>query len=415
MKLSFLIAKTHLLARPKQTIVAMMGVTFGIGVFIAMVSLMTGLNDFTEELSMTSTPDIRIFNDVEEERKSIVADVNPHGLNLVHHEKPKREQPRIRNAFQIAEIVRSYPTVMGASPQVTSQAFFNYGPVQLNGMISGVDIMEEDNLFDLKSRMKEGNLEALSSVPNIILMGAGLARKLNVRTGDRVLVTTPQGQNLNLKIAGLFQIGLGAVDNIKCYASLETVQRMLEKDPSYVTEINVKLHDFRIANVIAPGMAQAFGYKAEDWQTANATFLLGVKIRNILTYSVSVTLLIVAGFGIYNILNMTIINKMKDIAILKATGFAGKDVRLIFMIQSMAIGLIGSILGLCIGFTLAYLISQAPFDGGEFVTIDRFPVNFKMKYYVVGVIFGVLTTALAGYMPSRKAANVDPIEILRGQ
>jgi lipoprotein-releasing system permease protein len=415
MKLPFLIAKTHLLARPKQTIVAMMGVTFGIGVFIAMVSLMTGLNDFTEELSMTSTPDIRIFNDVEAERRSIAEEVNPKGINLVHHEKPKREQPRIRNAFQIAEVVRAYPTVMGASPQVTSQAFFNYGPVQLNGMISGVDIVEEDKLFDLKSRMKEGNLEALSSVPNTIIMGAGLARKLNVRSGDRVLVTTPQGQNLNLKIAGLFQIGLGAVDNVKCYASLETVQRMLEKDPAYVTEINVKLHDFRIANLVAPDMALAFGYKAEDWQTANATFLLGVKIRNILTYSVSVTLLIVAGFGIYNILNMTIINKMKDIAILKATGFAGKDVRLIFMIQSLAIGLIGSMLGLCIGFSLAYLISQAPFDGGEFVTIDRFPVNFKMKYYVVGVIFGVLTTALAGYMPSRKAANVDPIEILRGQ
>jgi lipoprotein-releasing system permease protein len=415
MKLPFLIAKTHLLARPKQTIVAMMGVTFGIGVFIAMVSLMTGLNDFTEALSMTSTPDIRIFNDVESHRKSILEDLNPQGINLVHNEKPKREQPRIRNAFQIAELVRTYPTVMGASPQVTSQAFFNYGPVQLNGMISGVDIVEEDHLFDLKSRMKEGNLEALSSVPNTILMGAGLAKKLNVHTGDRVLVTTPQGQNLSLKIAGLFQIGLGAVDNVKCYASLETVQRILEKDPAYVTEINVKLHDFRIANLVAPGMSRAFGYEAEDWQTANATFLLGVKIRNILTYSVSVTLLIVAGFGIYNILNMTIINKMKDIAILKATGFAGKDVRLIFMIQSLAIGLIGSLLGLCIGFSLAYLISRAPFDGGEFVTIDRFPVNFKAKYYIVGVVFGVLTTALAGYMPSRKAANVDPIEILRGQ
>jgi lipoprotein-releasing system permease protein len=415
MNLPFLIAKTHLLAKPKQTIVAMMGVTFGIGVFIAMVSLMTGLNDFTEELSMTSTPDIKIFNDIKTERRAIIEDINPGGINLVHHTKPKREQPRIHNAFQIAELIRTYPTVLGASPQVTSQAFFNYGPVQLNGMISGVDINEEDHLFDLRSRMKEGSLDELASAPNTILMGSGLAKKLNAHTGDRVLVTTPQGQNLNLKIVGLFQIGLGAVDNVKCYASLETVQRMLEKDQAYVTEINVKLKDFRIANIVAPGMAKAFGYKAEDWQTANSTFLVGVMIRNILTYSVSITLLIVAGFGIYNILNMTIINKMKDIAILKATGFAGRDVRLIFMIQSMAIGLIGSLLGLCIGFTLAYLISQAPFDGGEFVTIDRFPVNFKAKYYIVGIVFGVLTTALAGYMPSRKASNVDPIEILRGQ
>src|SRR5688572_6535085 len=146
MNLAFQIAKTHLYAKPRQTIVAMLGVTFGIAMFIAMVSLMTGLNDFTEELSMTSTPDIRIFNDVKTERASIIDYTNPGGMNLLHHAKPKREQARVRNAFQIAEVVRSYPAVKGASPQVTSQAFFNYGPVQLNGMISGVDIIEEDNL-----------------------------------------------------------------------------------------------------------------------------------------------------------------------------------------------------------------------------------------------------------------------------
>src|SRR6187549_298476 len=104
MKLPFLIARTHLLAKPKQTIVAMMGVTFSIGVFIAMVSLMTGLNDFTEELSMTSVPDIKIFNDIKTERRTIIDDINPSGINVVHHTKPKREQPRIRNAFQIADL-----------------------------------------------------------------------------------------------------------------------------------------------------------------------------------------------------------------------------------------------------------------------------------------------------------------------
>ena len=124
--------------------------------------------------------------------------------------------------------------------------------------------------------------------------------------------------------------------------------------------------------------------------------------------------MIVAGFGIYNILNMTIYNKMKDIAILKAMGFAGGDVKQIFMIQSLAIGLAGSILGLVLGFLLSVLISKAPFDGGEFISLDHFPVNFSVVYYTIGIVFGVSTTALAGYLPSRKAAKVDPIEILRG-
>jgi lipoprotein-releasing system permease protein len=414
MKLTFEIAKTHLLSRPKQTLVAMMGVTFGIGMFIAMVSLMTGLNDMTESLAMTSSPDVRIYHDITLDREPIIASLNPHGVNFLHHPKPKNETQKVRNAFKISEIIRRDPLVRGVSPQLTSQVFYNYGPVQLSGTIAGVDIIEEDRLFDLKSKMKEGRIENLIQNPDGIIMGTGLARKLKAHTGDRVVITTPQGFTMTLKIVGLFQMGIGAIDNVKSYAGISTVQNILQRDKTYITDINIKLHDFHLAKGLAPSYQEKFSYKAEDWEAANATMLLGVIIRNILTYSVSITLLIVAGFGIYNILNMTIINKMKDIAILKAMGFSGGDVKQIFMIQSLAIGFVGSLLGLAIGFGLSVLIAQAPFNGGDILSIDHLPVNFKLKYYVIGIVFGVTTTALAGYMPSRKASRIDPIEILRG-
>jgi lipoprotein-releasing system permease protein len=414
MKLTFEIAKTHLMSRPKQTLVAMMGVTFGIGMFIAMVSLMTGLNDMTESLAMTSSPDIRIYHDITLDRETIIQELNPTGMNVVHHPKPKNETPKVRNAFKIAEIIRRDTRVRGVSPQLTTQVFYNYGPVQLSGTIAGVDIIEEDRLFDLRAKMKEGRIENLIQNPDGIIMGTGLAKKLKARTGDRVVITTPQGFTMTLKIVGLFQMGIGAIDNIKSYAGISMVQNILQKDKTYITDVNIKLHDFHLAKELAPGYQKQFLYKSEDWESANATMLLGVIIRNILTYSVSITLLIVAGFGIYNILNMTIINKMKDIAILKAMGFSGSDVKQIFMIQSLAIGLIGSLMGLAIGFGLSSLIAQAPFNGGDVLSIEHLPVNFKLKYYVIGIVFGVTTTALAGYMPSRKASHVDPIEILRG-
>jgi lipoprotein-releasing system permease protein len=287
--------------------------------------------------------------------------------------------------------------------------------VQLNGYILGVDILEEDKLFDIGSRLKSGRLEDLKSNPDGILVGTGLARKLNAVTGDRVVITTPQGYTMTLKIIGTFQMGIGAVDNVRAYANISTVQTILQKDQTYITDINIKVRNRQLAKVIAPHFQSMFGYKAEDWETANATFLTGVTIRNIITWSVSVTLLIVAGFGIYNILTMTIYNKMKDIAILKAMGFSGKDVRSIFMIQSLVIGFVGGIMGLIIGLGLSWLISKAPFNGGDIVSLDHFPVNFDPLYYLIGIAFGVLTTAFAGYMPSRKAARVDPIEIIRGQ
>jgi lipoprotein-releasing system permease protein len=305
--------------------------------------------------------------------------------------------------------------VIGVAPSISSQVFYNYGPVQLNGNILGVDIIEEDKLFGLREKMKQGRIEDLKANHDGIIMGKGLARKLNVQSGDRVVITTPQGYTMTLKVVGVFQMGLGAVDNVRSYANLSTVQTILQQDHLYITDINIKLQDLHQAKAISPEFQKTFQYKAEDWETANATFLTGNIIRNILTYSVSITLLIVAGFGIYNILNMTIYNKMKDIAILKAMGFAGKDVKQIFMIQSLVIGFIGSLLGLLIGYLLSSLIAKAPFNGGDFISLDHFPVNFDPKYYIIGIVFGVTTTAFAGYMPSRKASKIDPIEILRGQ
>ena len=414
-RISFDIARVQLFSKPKQTIIAMLGVTFGIGMFIALVGLMTGLNDFTEEITMTSSPDIHIYNDVTEERPSILEQVNPTGFNKVYNQRPKSENSRIRNASQIIDVIRKDNRVHGVAPTIASQVFYNYGPVQLNGNILGVEIMEEDKLFDLQSKMKEGKLEDLLSYHEGIIMGSGIAKKLNVKKGDRVVITTPQGFTRTLKVVGIFQIGIGTVDNVRSYANISMVQTILQQDQSYITDINVKLKDRYFAKQVAAEMQAKFNEKAEDWETANSTFLTGVTIRNIITYAVSFTLLVVAGFGIYNILNMTIYNKMKDIAILKAMGFSGGDVRRIFMIQSLVIGIIGAVVGLMVGFTLSYLIAQAPFDGGDVISLKHFPVNFKLKYYIIGIVFGVSTTAIAGYMPSRKAAKLDPIEILRGQ
>ena len=138
-------------------------------------------------------------------------------------------------------------------------------------------------------------------------------------------------------------------------------------------------------------------------------------IRDVLTYVVSITLLIVAGFGIYNIMNMTIANKMKDIAILKAQGFGRKDIVQIFLTQSLVIGTMGAITGILLGFVLSYALSRVPFpQNNSFVSLKFFPVTFNPFHYVFGIMFGILTTFVAGFMPSLKASRIDPVAILRG-
>ncbi len=410
------ISRTHLLSRKKQTLVAMLGVTFGIAMFILMISFMKGVNKFLEDTMLQATPDIHIYNDVKTDyTRTVAGDYYKSGeLIMIHHPKPKHVNLNIRNAELIINDLMQNPDVAAVSPHLSTQVFYNYGPVQINGLIDGVDIMQEAQLYGLKEKMITGRVENLLTSNNGILMGQGLTDKLNVRVGDMVNLATPTGTFMRFRIEGTFQIGIGTIDNIKSYVNTASVQQLLGKDRSYITDINVKLKDIHLASAYAKSFQTKYAYKADDWETSNASIMASFLIRDVLTYVVSITLLIVAGFGIYNIMTMTINSKMKDIAILKAQCFARKDIIQIFLSQSLVIGVLGALTGIILGFTLSYLLSQVPFPKNENISLKFFPVIFEPKHYIFAMMFGIVTTFIAGFMPSVKASKIDPVAILRG-
>jgi lipoprotein-releasing system permease protein len=411
------IAKKHLSANKKQTLVAMLGVTFGIGMFILMISFMVGVNEFLAATMLSSTPDIHIYNDVKTDYSaSVAADYfkDKNALVMVRHPKPKQFTVNIKNAAGIINDMQKDKDIASISPLLSTQVFYNYGPVQINGFINGVDIMQENRLFDLSGKMKEGRPENLLNSDKGILMGKGLADKLNLRMGDMVSLTTPTGNMMRFRVVGLFQIGVGQIDNTRSYVNLANVQQLMGKDKSYITDINIKLKDNKGAVGKAVLLSRKYNYKADDWETANSSVSASNIVRDTLTYVVSITLLVVAGFGIYNIMNMTINNKMKDIAILKAQGFAGHDIVQIFLSQSVFIGLLGAITGDILGFLLAYALSNVPFPKSDFIVLNYFPVIFNPLHYLFGIFFGIATPFFAGLMPSLKASKIDPVVILRG-
>ena len=187
------------------------------------------------------------------------------------------------------------------------------------------------------------------------------------------------------------------------------------KPSDYFTEIQVKLHDLNQAPAVAAEYRKLYDTDAEDIQTANSQFETGSFVRTLISYAVGITLLVVAGFGIYNILNMMIYEKMDSIAILKATGFAGKDVNRIFLVIALSIGFFGGFLGLIFGFLVSAGIDQIPFNTPSLPTIKTYPINYNPVYYMIGASFSLVTTYLAGLFPARKASRIDPVVIIRGK
>ncbi|MBR9860287.1 ABC transporter permease [bacterium] len=411
------IAGRHLITRKKQTGVAALGVTFGIGTFIILMSFMTGLNGMLDGLILNRTPHVHVYNEVKPSEQQPVDyyEEFKNSFNVVRSIKPKMNQMRIHNAVELMNDLERDERVKGVTPQVSAQVFYLAGSIQLNGRLNGINVLDEVKLFNFGDYIVKGSAEELAKNSEGILLGAGVAKKLSLEIGDRVQISSFTGDLYHLKIVGIYQSGLAEFDNVQSFANVKTVQKILGEGNNYISDINVKLFDIDQSKQVSKELERVYDISAVDIETANAQFETGTQIRNLITYAVSVTLLLVAGFGIYNILNMMIYEKMNDIAILKATGFSGKDVKYIFISQAMLIGLIGGILGLVMGFMLSVAIDHAPFETEALPTIKTFPVNFNALYYIVGVSFALISTFLAGYLPSRKAEKIDPVEIIRGQ
>lgn len=415
--LIFDISKSLLLARWKQTLIAAIGVTFSITMFITLLGFMTGLNNLLDGLMMNRTAHVRLYKETKKTEKQPldISETYKSNYNFISSIKPKNDLLNIYNANVLMKSLKKDSRVLGVAPKVSAQVFYNSGAVSINGLINGVEVVSETELFVFNDYVTKGNYLDLKNTSNSIILGRGVAEKLSAELGDVVQVTNPKGKIIKLKVIGVFQTGVVEIDKVQSYCSIETTQKILGQSNSYITDIQIKLKNMNAAPAIANEYADLYGVDAIDIQAANAQFETGSSIRTLISYAVGITLLIVSGFGIYNILNMLIYEKMDSIAILKATGFSGKDVSRIFISVALTIGISGGALGLLFGFGLCNLIDQVPFNSDAIPTVKTYPIDYSLSYYLIAALFSVLTTFFAGFFPASKASKVDPVEIIRGK
>ncbi len=412
------IAATHLLAKKRQTLVATLGVTFGIMVFIIQAGLITGFQGIFIEQTINTTAHIHIFNEPLRNRPSVAEHYfgsGPQKWYVIQNQKPKEELNKLRNAWQIVKVLEHDKDVAGVSPFIGTQAILRAGIVQYGGRLAGVDIDKENLLFKVSDFMIAGDISKLKTINNGIILGSGLADKLAVSMNDNISVIAPNGTSLEMKVVGINKTGLTEVDKSRAYISIRNAQKLLGVDNAYLTDLNIKLHDIDKSEALAEKYKKRFGYTAEDWKKANANIFGVFKIQNMVTYLIIVSILIVSGFGIFNILMMIIYEKMPDIAILKAIGYKDRDIRKLFLTESIVIGITGGLLGMLMGFVVTKILGNIKMNVQGFVSMEYLPFNSSPYFYVFALFFALVSTSLAGYFPARKASRVDPIEIIRSK
>lgn len=406
MNINSTIAKTYIFSNKKLTAVAVLGVLLGMSVYIFMNSLLVGFDKSSNTSVFRNTSHIRVYKD-DEISNVLVSDSTE--KYLIINPKIVPNNNTIINPKIVLETILKQKEVTVATPQINTNVFYNNGKSQIAGISTGIKPDEANLMYNIKSFMVDGNFDLLKSNPNGIVIGSGISEKMNLAVSDNINLTSSKGINRTFKVVGIFKTNNSATDKTKTYINLSASQQLLKQDNSYITDINVNVTNPEIAENVAKKLTQLTGYKAEGWKQANETLMATNKMRKMIIIFVSLTILLVAGFGIYNILNMTVSQKINDIAILKAIGFKGKDIIRIFVTQAISIGIMGVIGGVIMA-TILITILKKVYLGGD---IGYFPIDYEPEKFVQGIVIGLIITFFAGYIPAKKAANVDPVEILR--
>ncbi len=412
MTLTVSIALKHLLARKRQSIVSLSGIVLGVAFFLAISGLMQGSEkDFLKRL-VDNAPHINIVDEFREPRLQPVFQYQAKGAVELKRVKPVNETRGIRGYEQVLDYIRSIPGVQ-ASPVLAGQALLSFAgrdfAIAMNGMIPE----EIKAVSTIDDYMVEGDIDALIGNPDGIVIGQPLAKKLSLGMNETITVATTTGQVRNFKVLGLFRTGRSSYDESAAFVDLKRVQAMLNR-PNRANSIIMKIPDPYAARDVAAGIEQHIGYKSISWQESSEDIMNTLSIRNTIMYTVVSAVLVVAAFGIYNVISTVVLEKQRDISILKSMGFTGSDVQRVFLTQGVLLGVAGSLLGVPLGCLIMAGMMQIKFKppgGSEVVSM---PVDWGLTQFLVAGGFAIVAAVLAAYLPSRKAAKVQPVDILRG-
>ncbi|PMP77915.1 MAG: ABC transporter permease [Sulfurihydrogenibium sp.] len=403
-----------LIERKRQTLVSILGVSIGVAAFIVMASLMNGFQKYFIEQAIDLNAHITLKVKPENNPDEIVKlffgkDV----IAQVYGSKPKEEKDKITNYKEILEKYSKDPNILGVAPHLVSQSIVRYGTVEKVGNLIGIDPVLERKASVIDKFMVYKKLDTILSDRNGVILGKLLAKDLGINEiGKKVIITTPNGNRQVFKVVDFFESGITNLDQTRVYINLRTAQSILER-PNEVNEIIFKLKDVNMAERLAKKIHNETEYYTESWQYAYKNFLKLFKIQNYITYMIVFAILVVSAFGIFNIIMMTVMEKKKDIAILKAVGYQENDIIKIFVYQGLIVGFSGYVIGSILGYGIQEWLSSLKIDVEGLVRAKGFILDRSMVYYLYGFFFSIIFSVLASFYPSYKASKLNPVDIFR--
>ena len=451
------VALAHLTSRRRQTLVSLTGVVLGVAFYLAVSALMRGSEkDFLKRL-VDNSPHVTVYDEVRQGRPQPAELRWPEAAVSVRNVKPLRETRGIRGWPQRLEFIEALPGVR-AAPVLAGAAVLTFAgreqAVTLSGavpekmkqvttieekMIAGVldHAVADDRWFTYISALDPGDdpltdrtchgkanpnlgvsiqqayLDALAADPNGIVIGQGLVDKFSLHLASSLNVLAADGTSRPLRVVGIFRTGNASYDEGQAFVLLKRAQALLGRE-NRVNRVIIQLADPYDARSVAQTIEAATGYKSVSWVEASEDILSLLLVRNVIMFSVVSAILVVAAFGIYNTISTIVMEKTRDIAIMKAMGFHARDLKRIFLLEGLIVGVIGSVLGVLLGLVLMRVLGEVVIRPPGVSEVVHLPIWWGAEQYALAILFAMLSCLAASYLPARRAGSVHPVDILRG-
>lgn len=393
------LARRFLEENKGQTLLIVLGIAIGVAVMVFLTALIDGLQADLIQKTVGKAPHI-VVTSSEAGSQEAVKFVDGNKVLMVDttqkDQRPIGEWQTLENALSADQRIKA------VLPVVDGSGLIRRGQVTRGVLLRGFDLDQADRIYDISNSVTEGNSRLIN---NSVLIGKDLAADLGVSAGDPILLELPSQDPLALMVNGIFDLGVSAI-NQRWLIMNRSQAGSLMGIGDQVTSIELQVQDVFLSEQIARDWGGKLpSYKLESWQETNAQLLSALKSQSSSSYTIQFFVLLAVILGVASVLAINAVQKSKQIGILKAMGIRTSSVARVFMIQGMALGLMGSISGFGLGILLTKI----------FILLagQQFTLLLKPTSVVVILSSTLLSATLAAYLPARRVSQLDPIEVIR--
>jgi lipoprotein-releasing system permease protein len=378
------IAIRHLTSRRRQTIFSVLAVGLAVLLLMWSQAVMVG---FTEEMYSKTVDRMMPHVTVE----------------------PQEGDDYIHLYRKLIEDINEIDGVIGISPVLTGPATFEYKGKNKNVVMQGIRVEGHDSVMYINDDIIEGSFRDLEVSPNTVVVGDALAEKLDVEIGDTIDASFPEANPANLKVVGIYDSGT-PMDETLAITSLSTAQDFLDVS-NVVTTILVRVDDRERAQAISDRI-DTIGYPASGWKETNPEIIQTLKMEGISNAITLSLIVIIASFGIVSTLFMVVMEKTKEIGMLMAMGVPRRSILIIFVMESGILGLLGALMGVILGATLAIYMGSYDYGFEVMPGISSIPFVVRIQDAAIIVLFTFLLNLIAGIYPASRASKLKPVEAI---